>query len=153
MYSKEQASQIRQSFWNTFGQYMKPVLSSSAARVNWINYKTGFKHLYFRMQADQKEASIAIEITHPDTSIQELFFEQFTELKGLLHSYLNEEWNWEYAIQDTNGKVISRISKTLRPVNIFVHDQWPDLISFFKPRIIKLDEFWIDLKDVFEALR
>jgi hypothetical protein len=43
MYSKDQASQLKQEFWTAFGQYMGPVLSAEGLRTNWINYKTGVK--------------------------------------------------------------------------------------------------------------
>ncbi len=92
MYTREQASQLRQAFWTTFGQYMAPVLSAEGLKANWLNYNTGFKHLYFRMHADNKKASIAIEITHPDPELQEFFMEQFAALKNVLHEILSEEW-------------------------------------------------------------
>jgi hypothetical protein len=84
MYSKDEASQLKQAFWTTFGQYITPQLSADGLKINWINYKTGIKHLYFKMEADNKSASISINITHPDKGIQELFFEQFLEVKTLL---------------------------------------------------------------------
>lgn len=153
MYTREQASQIRQAFWTAYGMYMAPVPSAEGAKANWVNYKTGLKHVAFRMQADNKIASIAIELSHPDPEIQELFYEQFLELKDYLHSCLGEEWEWELHSTDEYGKVISRIYKALAPVNIFKQDDWPDLISFFKPRIIALDEFWSDAKYSFDALK
>lgn len=153
MYTREQASQIRQAFWTTFGQYMAPILSAEGLRVNWPNYKTGLKNVYFRMQADKKNATIGIEITHPDPGIQELFFEQFTALKTLLHETLGEEWKWELHATDEYGKTISRIYQELAPVNVFNKEDWPQLISFFKPRIIALDEFWTDAQYSFEELK
>ncbi|NCD69618.1 DUF4268 domain-containing protein [Mucilaginibacter agri] len=153
MYSKDQASQLKQAFWTAFGQYISPQLSAEGMRVNWINYKTGIKNLYFRMHADKRSASIGIEITHPDAGIQELFFEQFLELKNILHSYLGEEWEWQLHTTDEYGKTISRISKDVGPVNVFENNDWPKLISFFKPRIIALDEFWSDAKYSFDALK
>ena len=74
MYTREQASQLRQAFWTAFGQYIAPHPSADGYKINWANYRTGLKHVYFRMHADKKIASIAIEITHPDPDIQELFF-------------------------------------------------------------------------------
>lgn len=153
MYSKEEASQLKQAFWTAFGQYIAPQLSAEGLRVNWVNYKTGIKHLYFRMQADQRAAGIAIEISHPDAGIQELFFEQFLELKNVLRSYLNEEWEWQLHTRDENGKTISRICTQTGPVNVFNRSDWPAIISFLKPRIIALDEFWSDAKYSFEALK
>lgn len=153
MYSKDQASQIRQAFWTAFGQYIAPQLSADGLKTNWINYKTGIKHLNFKMQADNRSAYIAIEIAHPDAGIQELIFEQFKELKNVLHTSLNEEWEWQLHTHDENGKTISRIVKTMPAVSIFNRDHWPALISFFKPRIIALDEFWSVAQYSFELFK
>ncbi|WP_439882514.1 DUF4268 domain-containing protein [Pontibacter sp. MBLB2868] len=153
MYTREQASQLRQAFWTAFGQYLAPHPSSDGLKINWVNHKTGLKDVYFRMQADKKTASIAIELTHPDPEIQELYFEQFLELKPLLHEYLGEEWEWELHTTDAFGKSISRIYKDLIGVSVFKKDDWPALISFFKPRIIALDDFWSGAQYSFDALR
>jgi hypothetical protein len=153
LYTKDEASQLRQAFWTTFGQYIAPQLSAEGGKVNWINYKTGLKHVYFKMEADKRAATISIELSHPDAGMQELFFEQFIEFKNILHSTLNEPWEWELHRTEENGKTISRIYRQLHDVNVFNKNDWPALISFFKPRIIALDEFWSLVKDGFDALR
>jgi hypothetical protein len=152
MYSKEHASQVRQAFWTAFGQYIAPHPSAEGYKVNWVNYKTGVKDVYFRMKADQKMASIAIELTHKDIGVQELYYEQFLELKGYLHGVIGEEWDWELHGKNEYGQTLSRISKSMAGVSIFNQDDWPELISFFKPRIIALDEFWSDAKYKFFEL-
>lgn len=131
MFSKADASQMRQEFWTAFGRYLSPQQSADGEKVNWINYKTGIKHIYFRMEADNQLARIAVVITHSDTGIQELFFEQFTELKPVLHNYLSEVWEWQLHHVDGEGKILSRIYKELPDVSIFNQDDWPKLISFF----------------------
>lgn len=153
MYTREEASLIRKEFWTKLGGYLAPIKNSEGERVNWINYKTGIKHVNFRLDADKRNASIGIELTHPDEGIQELFFEQFTELKSLLHGYLNEEWEWVLHTSDENGKTISRIYKELDKVNVFNKNDWSALISFLKPRILALDEFWNDAKYSFDSLK
>jgi hypothetical protein len=153
LYSKEEASQLKQQFWTAFGQYIAPQLSAEGLKANWVNYKTGLKHVYFKMQADKRSASIAIELTQPDPGIQELFFEQFKEFKNILHATLDETWEWELHGKDDYGKTISRIFKQIEGVSIFNKNDWPALISFFKPRIIALDEFWNDIKYGFDALK
>ncbi|MBB6108055.1 protein of unknown function [Mucilaginibacter lappiensis] len=153
MYSKDEASQIRQAFWTAFGQYIAPQLSADGLRINWINYKTGIKHLNFKMQTGNREAYIAIEISHPDAGMQELMFEQFKELKTVFDTNLNEEWEWEPHTRDENNKLVSRIIKTLPSASIFNRNDWPALISFFKPRIIALDEFWSIAQYSFELFK
>ena len=153
MYSKDEASQLKQQFWTAFGQYIAPQLSAEGLRVNWVNYKTGLKHVYFKMQADKRSASIAVELSHPDPGIQELYFEQFKEFRNILHTALDETWDWELHTKDEYGKTVSRIFKQIDGVSIFNKNDWPELISFFKPRIIALDEFWNDVKYGFDALK
>lgn len=152
MYTREQASQMRQAFWTAFGQYIAPHPSAEGTKTNWVNYKTGIKHVFFRMQADNKTASIAIELAHPDPELQELFFQQFEQLKQMLHESLGEEWDWVLHTSDESGKTISRIYTEIKKVSIFNKDDWPTLISFFKPRIIALDEFWSNAKYSFDEL-
>jgi hypothetical protein len=153
MYSKAEVAQLRQAFWTTFGQYMAPVPSAEGMPTNWINYKTGYKNLYFRLHADNRRATIGIELTHSDAEIRQLFFEQFEQLKTMLEETLGEPWRWELEAQDANGQSISRIYQELQPVNLFNRDDWPQLISFFKPRLIALDEFWSNAQYAFEELR
>ncbi|MCB2407193.1 DUF4268 domain-containing protein [Hymenobacter lucidus] len=153
MYSKTEAAQLRQAFWTTFGQYMAPVPSAEGVPTNWINYKTGLKHVYFRLRADVRHATISIDLTHSDAGVRELFFEQFRELKLMLEESLGETWTWEQHFEDENGQQISRIYRELRPVNMFSRDDWPALISFFKPRLIALDEFWSTAQYAFDELR
>jgi hypothetical protein len=105
------------------------------------------------MEAGKRNASIGITLTHPDAGIQELFFEQFLELKTLLQGYLNEEWDWVLHTTDENGKIVSRIYTELQGVSIFNKNDWPAIISFFKPRILALDEFWNDTREVFNSLK
>jgi hypothetical protein len=153
MYSKDQASQLKQAFWTAFGQYMVPVLSAEGERINWVNYKTGIKHVHFRMQAGKSSATIAIEMSHPDAGVQELFFEQFKELKKMMENYMGEAWEWQLHTADEYGKTISHVYKETAGVSIFSQSDWPALISFFKPRMIALDPFWADAQYAFDALR
>jgi hypothetical protein len=147
MFTRGEASRIRQEFWTVFGKYMSPIPSADGLKVNWINYRTGIKDLYFRMDTSENGAAISISIEHTDPGIRELFFEQFVELKMVLNESLNEEWTWQNETQS------SRIYKELPEVQVTNRDQWPELISFFKPRIIALDAFWENARWSFEGLK
>lgn len=105
------------------------------------------------MHAEAKEAFIAISIADPDPGIQELIFEQFLSFKNILHSSLNEEWEWQLHTRDENYKTVSRIVKFLPEASIYRQEDWPALISFFKPRIIALDEFWSDAQYSFDLFK
>lgn len=153
MYSREEVKKLKEEFWTSFGQFMSPVPSADMEKINWVNYKTGVKHLFFRMDATNKSATIMIEITHPDDGIRALMFEQFQELQALLHDALAENWDWSSEYYDDYGKKNARISTSIAQISIFKKEDWPHLISFLKPRLIALDEFWSTAKYAFDIFK
>lgn len=153
MYSKEEVKRLKEQFWTSFGQYMSAIPSADMEKVNWVNYKTGVKHLSFKMDATNKAAYVMIELTHPDDSMRELIYAQFVEYKNILHANIDEEWEWDEVYYDSAGKKTSRISVELAKVSVFKTEDWPTLISFFKPRIIALDEFWSTAKYAFDIFK
>lgn len=153
MFSKEEASRSKAEFWTAFGKYMRPIPSADGEKINWVNYHTGLKDVYFRMDAGSKLATISITMEHRDTLMQELYFDQFVMLKRMLHTAVGETWEWQLHVSVQEDKVVSRIYKTLSDFSVFNKAHWPDLISFFKPRIIALDAFWSEAKYSFESLR
>lgn len=152
MYTKNQVSKTKQSFWTAFGQYMKPVPSAEGSRIHWQNYKTGIRKIFFRMRAERDYASVGIEITHADPVIRELFFDQFQQFRRLLEQETGEIWEWEQELIDDYGNEFSRIEKRTVGVNVMEENDWPAIISFLKPRIIALDRFWANVKYGFEGL-
>ena len=151
MYSKAEVQSIKREFWTAFGVIMKPHLSASGFKINWINYKTGVKDILFRLDADNKQATISIQLLHKDEGIRSLYYEQFLEFKTLFHAILEEEWIWEESAFDNHGKEHASIYIATNG-NIFDKDQWQEMFAFLKNRLIKLDEFWSDAIDIFKSL-
>ena len=154
MYSREESKKLKEAFWTSFGRFMSPIPNDEGIKINWVNYKTGIKYLYFRMEADNRSATIYIEISQPDDGLRELLFAQFQEYRSLLHAELEEEWHWDARYYDVYGKATARIGIHFPgKISIFKEADWPDLISFFKPRIIALDRFWNSAKYGFELFK
>lgn len=149
MYTKQEASLIRKKFWTTLGRYLQPVPNAEGENINWINYKTGVKDIYFRMDVDKDMAQIGIEIKHTANSIDNNFYEQLANMRSMLESSVGETWEWQPEAYDEFGAGLSRIYTEKTGVNIFKESDWPAIISFLKPRIIGLDNFWLQVKDVF----
>ena len=105
------------------------------------------------MQAERLSACIFIEMSHPDAGIQQLMMQQFISYRNILQSSLGEEWEWNLHQQDEHYKTVSRISTSIEGVSIFKQEDWPTLISFFKPRMMALDAFWTDAQYGFELFR
>ena len=150
MFSRREKSLLRKNFWTQLGQYMRPVLNAEDKEINWLNYKTGARHIYFRLDATENHAIVAIELRHPETSQQKFYFEKFRKFESLLHQTTGEKWQWEIHAADEDGQPVSRIRTQLNGVTVFNNSDWQVIISFFKPRIIALDRFWSLIKDEFE---
>lgn len=151
MFSRKEKPELKKEFWTAFGQYMAPIFSAEKEKINWINYKTGVKGLQFKMDAIGNKACIAIEINHPDLLQQQIVFEKFQQVKNIFNQCLQENWTWVLHSGNEQGKIVSKIYKEETGVNVMRKEDWPALISFFKPRIIALDEFWSTVKFGFEG--
>ncbi|AHF14866.1 DUF4268 domain-containing protein [Niabella soli] len=151
MYSKNEASLLKKEFWTAFGTYMKPIPSASGQFINWVNYKTGIKHLYFRADVTKRQASVSVEIVHSDNEERATLFEKLSMVQSLFAATTSGEWFWQPEVYDENGQPISRIIIVKENLNIFNKADWPGIISFLKEQLTGLDAFWILVKDSFEV--
>lgn len=152
MYSKQEISKLRQEFWTVFGKYMAPVNSAEGEKVNWINYKTNFKGVVFKMEAGNGNAEIGIAF-NGDYDLQQFYFNQLFTAKKILEKETGEEWIWQKPIEGSGIDIHYKIYTRVEGLTIFNKNDWPGLISFFKSRIIALDKFWTDVKDFMETGR
>lgn len=140
---------LTKQFWTTFGQYITPVFSAEGEKINWINYKTAVKFIRFRLQANNNIASIAIELSNPDINIQLQQFQQLVIFKKQFQKIFGMDWEWKKMINDGHGKITCTIEVSIGDVSVMNIFQWPQIISFFKPKLISLDTFWCGYKFAF----
>jgi hypothetical protein len=152
MYSKEEVKQLKTDFWTSFGKYMKKHNSTYINKVNWVNYNTKVKDVYFRLAINKKRADFAIELQHKDTGIRKLFFEQFTELKTLINDSFETELLWEEETFNEFGFEISKISCYIEKISIYNKDTWKEIFTFFDKNLISVHEFWLDFNEIFKQL-
>jgi hypothetical protein len=152
VYTKEEASLVRQKFWTKFGKYMQPVPSATGEDVHWINYKTGIKGIAFKMNADNNRAIVEIEIALKDEQLQHKYFHIFKMYEKEFDKMAANNWSFEKNFTDGYGKNFSYIFTQISPINIFRETDWPTIISFLKTNIMALDVFWADYKVAFELV-
>lgn len=152
MYSKEFVKSNKKLFYTSFGKYMNKHKSNYNSKNKWLNYSTNVKPVYLRLNTNHKIASVNIDIQHRDNEIQELFFDQFLELKGVFKSILGDDWHWNSEYVNESGVSCSRILIELEKVNIYQKDTWPLIFKFFEKHLLKFDEFWLDFNEVFKQL-
>jgi hypothetical protein len=152
MYTKAEASAIKQKFWTNFGKYMQPVPNAFGEKVNWINYKTGIKGIYFKMDANKDFAYLSVEISLHDKTVENLYYKTFRNLAKQFEKTVGVGWEVKEDFITKDDKSVSIIYTELHNVNIFKESDWPSIIGFLKKNIIALDAFWDLCKPAFELL-
>ena len=119
MYDKDTVKKTKTEFYTSFGKFMGKHHSSQGNKVKWVNYNTGIKHIYLRLEADKKSARICIDLQHKDDDIRELFYEQFKALKTVFHEIMKTEWVWVEKHINETGFDQCRIYIEINEFNIF----------------------------------
>ena len=130
-------------------QKHRPLLGN---KTRWVNYRTGIRHMYFRLKADNKTATVSIELQHKDEEIRQLYWEQLCELKTLLTNTLPDEFVWDENQYNDAGMKISAVYCQIEHVNIYDKNTWKEIFEFFERNILALDEFWHEFKPIFKQL-
>jgi hypothetical protein len=152
MLSKEEAKELRVGFWSKLEEQMTKMKNPHGTKVNWMNYNTGIKDLYFRMEADDDGARLCIDLQFLDKGIRDLYYEQFTEFQNMLTDKFKDlKWypEWEH----WNGKDISRIAMEKDGCKLNNKADWDKMHLFLKLNFKKLDEFWDEFGEVFQNLK
>ena len=152
MLSKEEVKENRIAFWGTLDTLMDKIRNPHESKVQWLNYNTGVKHLYFRMEADEEGARLCIDLQFPDKDIREIYYAQFTELKDQLEKRI-DDLEWIAAWDHWNGKQISRIMVKQEGTDLHNKSDWDSMHEFLKLNLIQLDEFWCEFGAVFQNLK
>lgn len=152
MFSKAEAKALNERFYTAFGIFMRKHQPGSDYGLSWLNYKTGVKEVFFRVEADKKSGRVCIDLQHPDEGMRTLFFEQFLEFRKMLESYMETELVWDEQYMLPNGREISRIYIQKEGISLYNEDDWRDFFEFFETYLLRLDAFWADFKPAFEEL-
>lgn len=153
MYSKDEEKQLKLDFWGGLNELLELEKGYHANKVNWMNFNTNIKPLYFRMEADEVGARLCIDLQFPDDGIRALFYEQFTEFETKLNQVFDGNTLWQPQFLHSNGKTISRISVELKEVSIRDRADWDKMYAFLRDNFVKLEHFWAEFGEVFIQLK
>lgn len=151
MFTKEELKAINTKFWTAFGNLMKPHRSAEGNKVNWSNYNTKVKGLYFRLLVDKNSASVCLDFENKDEDIKELQLAQFEELKTVFNNTMPTNYLFEQVIID--NRIIDRFSVTIGNCSLFNETTWPEMFAFYKTHVIAFDNFWTNFKELFLELK
>ncbi|GAB1309045.1 hypothetical protein KH5_17280 [Urechidicola sp. KH5] len=139
MFSKEEASLIRQEFWTSFGKSFPK---------KWLLYNTKIKGFAFKFIAERKWAAVSLDIEHPDDIVNELLYDQMLSLQLLLEAEI-PEIIYDQAYRLENGKTIHRIYVPFeQKFSIYNKNTWRDCYEFFVETMTQLELFFYEYEDI-----
>lgn len=139
MFSREEATKMRQEFWTTFGK--------SFPR-KWILYQTKIKGVGFKFHFDTKKAMVLMEI---EGSLEHRikYFEKMQSLQSILEDEYLPEIIFAESYELENGKDISCVFVEKQGVCIHNKNTWQETMEFLNENMQKMEEFWWEYEDFF----
>ena len=153
MFSKDEEKEFKAKFWSDLNEELALVKGVHANKVNWTNFNTGIKNIYFRIDIEGDIPKICIDIQFLDAGIREIYYQQFEEFKERLNKSFKGEIKWLPTFEHSNTRTISRISVANPDLNTRNQDQWPEIYSFLIENFQVLESFWAEFNEVFKALK
>lgn len=153
MFTKEEKKQLKLDFWEGVNTQLSAKGKSLGRNIDWMNYPTNIKRLFFRMEVNHQSAKLCIDLQFIDEGVREVFFEQFEEFQNILNNTITTQVHFVKDFPHANGKTISRIYIENSGGNIFNPKTWPEMTDFLVTHFIELDEFWQEFGEVFYNLK
>jgi hypothetical protein len=149
MYSREEAKKLRLEFWEQFGRRCEahPMLRNKSKK--WILHRTKIKGIALRFDAGRKNAAVMLELNHKNENKRLKAFEILEQYKLIIEEGFKNGLNWEFYHQrEDSGQEVCRIYTELEGVDLHRQKQWPEIFNFFIENMIKLEENFLQIRDV-----
>lgn len=149
MYSREEAKQLKQEFWTTFGQWSLRKRKSKG-KGRWLLNRTGVKGFRLKFEAEKKTQCVCLEIIDTDEIIREIRFEKLLALKSIFDEAMDNELIWDKIFYVSPENAIVRVYVQQTGLSINNREHWPKIFSFFYQKMDKLESVFNDYKELLE---
>jgi hypothetical protein len=150
MFSKEEAKEIREEFWDQFRRMSAGKRVRKNLPGSWMLSNTGIKALNLRFHVDREVAQVGIDLETRNMDKRIELFEKLESVKNLLEKAMESPMIWELEYIRENGKSVSRIYLELLGVDIYNRDTWSRAHQFMYSNMMKLETFYNEYRDYFK---
>jgi hypothetical protein len=148
MLSKEELKKTKIEFWQDFKKHISKFRSTSGKKVNWLNYPTEIKDLYFRLEVEKNSISVNFDFQFKDSSVRAVFWEQMHELKNVFEQELGNDAIWIENCSSEYVNHFSRIQWKKEGLNYLNKTHQDEIFTFFEQKLIAFDEFYQNFKEI-----
>jgi hypothetical protein len=147
MFSKEEAKEMREEFWDSFRQLSVKRRTRKKLPGNWMLSQTGIKALNLRFHVDREVVQVGIDVETRNMEKRIELYEKLESLKKRLEEAMGSPLQWELEYIRENGKSVSRIYMEKQGVDIYNRETWPGAHRFMYEQMMKLEIFYREYKD------
>jgi len=147
MFSKEDAKQLREEFWDQFKELSARRRARKRLPGNWMLTHTGIKALNLRFHVDRKVAQVGIDLETRNMDKRIELYEKLEALKKLLEEAMEAPMTWELDYIRENGKSVSRIYLQKENIDIYNKETWSRAHQFMYENMMKLESFYREYND------
>ncbi len=150
MFSKEEAKELRQEFWDRFKTFSSGRRARKKLPGNWILADTGVKALNLRFHVDRKVAQVGIDLETRNMDRRLELYEKLESVKKILEKTMQGQMIWEIEYIRENGKSVSRIYVEREGIDIYNRETWAEAYKFMYEQMMRLEEFYREYRDFFK---
>ena len=115
-------------------------------------YQTKIKDFSFKFFADNKIATVSLEIECKDDEMRKIYFQKIESLQSILkEEYINDVIFDEYHTLST-GKIISKIWVEIDGVCINNPKTWDTIFDFYNEKMDAFERFFYEYEDYIRDL-
>ncbi len=152
MYSKEEKKKLTADFWDLFKRRCAVHPDLQFKKKKWMLHRTKIKGVALRFDIDRKSAKVILELHNRSERLRLKAFEVLERYKIVLEEGFENGLIWEFYYQrPDSGQEVCRIYTTLENVDLHRRNQWPDIYNFFIENMLKLEENFLQVRDILEA--
>lgn len=147
MYTKEEAKEIRNAFWEGFRNYTNRRRIKQGRTGKWMLTRTGINALNLKFHIDREKAQVGIDLETGNMDKRLELYEKLESTKKILTEYMKQPLTWELEYTRENGKSVSRIYVEIRDVNIYDRSCWKRVNRFFFEKMDALESYYTEYRD------
>ncbi len=151
MFSKEEAKEIRQLFWQKLENRTKRLPGQKGHKKNWIFDQTGIKGLDLRFDVDRQRAIVALEINHRNEDRRLYLYEKLESCKTIFENEYGMplKWDYLYTRAGSNDKEVCRVYNEI-PCDMYQQACWPEVMHFLIDQMLRMEKAFLEVKDFLE---
>ena len=149
MYSREEAKQLKQEFWTTFGQWSLRKRKSKG-KGRWLLNHTGVRGYRLKFETEKKTKCVCLEIIDADEVIREIRYEKLLELKSIFDEAMDNELIWDKEFFLSPDNKIIRVYVQQHGLTINNRQHWPKIFAFFYQKMDKLETVFEEYKELLD---